>query len=508
MPKHLAWAAVMLVWAATASAQQVEDLRRQLEELKVEYQHKIQELDRRLGALEQQPATSNAAQHIEAPTSTVVKALNDAARNAALAPPPTFQGKLASAPTYDQLQEAETKIDQLERQSKAFEFHGYLRSGYGLNSVGGQMVAFQAPGAGAKYRLGNEAETYAELIFVNNWINTEHASDKWWMKTETMLEADTSNSSNYSNTDKYRFREAFVQVGNVFLSQPNAKFWAGERYYRRQHVEINDFYPLDMSGYGGGVEDVNLKFGKAAIAFLAGARSDIVTNAGNYAKSNIDLRLYDVNGPGGTLGFWYNYATAKGGTTQKGTGIPGTDGYAVGFRHQRLNLEGGFNTFLVQYGKGAASNFSTSLDDPTSYLKSSERLLITEQLLIQPNNKFAIMPIAIYQRVKDGNPQLRTDQWLSLGVRPQWFFTEHVSVAVEGGFDRVWSGRNAYDGWLRKLTIAPQIAAGRKFFSRPVLRAFLTYASWSDGLRGLVGGAPYLNYTRGLTYGVQAETWW
>jgi maltoporin len=233
-----------------------------------------------------------------------------------------------------------------------------------------------------------------------------------------------------------------------------------------------------------------------------------VTNTGNYAKSNIDLRLYDIKGPGGTLGFWYNYATAKGGTIQNGAAIPGTDGYAVGFRHQRLNLEGGFNTLLVQYGKGAASNFSTSLDDPTSYLKSSERLLITEQLLIQPNNKFAIMPIAIYQRVKDGNPQHRTDQWLSLGVRPQWFFTEHVSVAVEGGFDRVWSGRNEYDGWLRKLTIAPQIGAGRKFFSRPVLRAFLTYASWSDGLRGLVGSAPYLHHTRGLTYGVQAETWW
>ena len=34
---------------------------------------------------------------------------------------------------------------------------------------------FEAPGAGAKYRLGNEAETYGEFIFVNNWINPDHA---------------------------------------------------------------------------------------------------------------------------------------------------------------------------------------------------------------------------------------------------------------------------------------------------------------------------------------------
>jgi len=63
-------------------------------------------------------------------------------------------------------------------------------------------------------------------------------------------------------------------------------------------------------------------------------------------------------------------------------------------------------------------------------------------------------------------------------------------------------------GWLRKFTIAPQIAAGRDFFSRPVLRAFITYANWSDGFRGFVGGTPYRNKTSGLTYGVQTEIWW
>jgi maltoporin len=39
-----------------------------------------------------------------------------------------------------------------------------------------------------------------------------------------------------------------------------------------------------MSGYGAGIENFNLGFGKASIAVLEGARPDIVTNAGNYAK--------------------------------------------------------------------------------------------------------------------------------------------------------------------------------------------------------------------------------
>ncbi|MGD8710483.1 MAG: carbohydrate porin, partial [Ectothiorhodospiraceae bacterium] len=47
----------------------------------------------------------------------------------------------------------------------AFEFHGYFRSGAGVNSEGGDWVVFQLPGAGSKYRLGNESQNYGELIF-------------------------------------------------------------------------------------------------------------------------------------------------------------------------------------------------------------------------------------------------------------------------------------------------------------------------------------------------------
>ena len=128
------------------------------------------------------------------------------------------------------------------------------------------------------------------------------------MKTEVMLEANTTNSASYANfpngvgNDQFRLREAFIQAGNVLESQPDAKFWAGERYYRRQHIEINDFYPLDMSGYGGGVEDLNVKIGKLAVAYLAGARPDIVTENGYLAKNNVDVRLYDLKGPAGLWG--------------------------------------------------------------------------------------------------------------------------------------------------------------------------------------------------------------
>ena len=122
--------------------------------------------------------------------------------------------------------------------------------------------------------------------------------------------------------DQFGLKEAFVQVGNILESQPAARLWAGKRYYRRQDIHINDFYYLDMSGYGAGVEDLNLGIGKLSVAYLAGARPDVTTQNGIYAKSNIDVRFYDVKAPGGTVGGWFNFARAKGGTTQTGTVIP------------------------------------------------------------------------------------------------------------------------------------------------------------------------------------------
>jgi len=320
----LKWAvwvfAAILCGAVAAPAQQNSQLEEELQQLRQQYDQTTRDLQQRISALEQQVENQRAGlehqveeqvanqqqnaanqQRLNGATISAVElaaqqAVAQAVTGSSDQVGAKFQGQVPSAPTYDLLREADIKIEKVQEQVGSFEFHGYFRSGYGLNSRGGQQVAFQAPGAGAKYRLGNEAETYSELIFVNNWLNPDRDSDKAWMKTEFMIEANTTNSANYANfangigNDQFRFREAFVSGGNLFESQPDAKFWAGERYYRRQHIDIDDFYPLDMSGYGAGVEDLRLGMGKLAVAFLSGARPDIVTQNGNFAKSNIDVR--------------------------------------------------------------------------------------------------------------------------------------------------------------------------------------------------------------------------
>jgi maltoporin len=518
-----------------------QDTEQQLRELKEKFETTTKQFEERISTLEQQleaerdarklkDASAEGAQATERPTNPgVVQIVGKPEK-----PQPTesnevgakFQGQLPSEPTYDLLREADEKIAKLQERESSFEFHGYFRSGFGLNSHGGQQVAFEAPGAQAKYRLGNETESYAELIFVNNWVNPDRDSDKAWFRSEFLIEANTSNSEDFADSsigvgsDQFRVREAFVQAGDLFENQPNAKFWAGERYYRRQHIDSDDFFTLDMSGYGGGVEDLNLKFGKAAVAFIGVARPDVITQNGSMTTSRIDATVYDVKGPLGLWGVWFDYATSRGGQMTSAsvpgssavTNIPSTNGYAYGIRHQRLEWHGGYHTFLIQYGTGAASNFSgpgigTTIPTPSPDTAKSKQFLATEQIVLQPNDKFAVMPIFLFQRLKNLNTQNGWQQWVSFGVRPQVFLTRHLSLTGDCGFDHT-NLPGSYDGWLRKCTFAPQIGADRKFFGRPVLRAFVTYANWSNGFRGLVGGVPFENQTTGFTYGVQAEHWW
>lgn len=414
----------------------------------------------------------------------------------------------SSTPVYVALRDAQRRIGVLQREAQAFEFHGYLRSGYGLNGRGGHQVAFRAPGAGAKYRLGNEDETYGEFTFVNNWLNPTPRANHPSFSTEVMLQAATTNASIVSDLDTFHLREAFVQAGNLWTLQPMARVWAGQRYYRRQDIHINDFFSVEMSGYGAGVEDVDVAIGKVAVAVLGSARDELVTHRGTYAKVNFDVRLYDVPLPLGRLALWVNVARARGGVLEDGTVVPSSTGWAAGFKHLTPRVLGGYNNLLVAYGTGIARTFRAEAEVPVPFLDDSKRLLITDHMLLQPSRFFAVMPAVIYQRIESGDPAVDASHWFSAGARPIVFFTDYTSLAVEGGLDWVKDGAGVYEGWLRKLTIAPQVGSGRKFFDRPVARLFWTYASWSSSLRGAVGEEPYADRTSGMTFGAQVETWW
>ncbi|MDV7396439.1 carbohydrate porin, partial [Arthrospira platensis SPKY1] len=69
-------------------------------------------------------------------------------------------------------------------------------------------------------------------------------------------------------------REAYIRADNVLTNAPGVAFWAGQRFYDRHDIHINDFFYLDMSGFGGGVENIPAGPGTLDIAYIMGTQTE------------------------------------------------------------------------------------------------------------------------------------------------------------------------------------------------------------------------------------------
>jgi maltoporin len=442
-------------------------------------------------------------------------------------------------PTMDHLPEEQMRKmirEEMEKAQKPFEYHGYLRSGFGFNGKLGDQDAFLAPGAGAKYRLGNETETYGEAIFINNWIRPEEAADTLFFKTEFLLTFVTANDSNFDATDIFTIREAFAQAGGFMASKPDFKVWAGQRYYHRHDTHIHDFFYLSMSGYGGGFEDLKLgsdAAGKLAGGYFGASVTDdaLITDNGRPVKHVLDLRLEDVQ-LGGLATFWVAGAHYQGGDVGgMADAVPNSNGFAVGLLHTIPEFLGGFNKFVVQFGTGPLVDydvfFKQPIDQPGSpadvepgiknvTVDEAYRVRVLDAVVFEPSPLLSFMGTVLFQQTDYGADSDSGEMWISAGGRPIFHFTDHVNVAFEAGLDYVKSdfgpdgdeNGESDGGYLAKLTVAPQISAARNFFGRPTVRAYLTYAFWAEEFQGEIGGPAYVEDTAGLIAGLQMESWW
>lgn len=377
-----------------------------------------------------------------------------------------------------------------------WEFHGYFRSGIGFNNEGGDQVCFQVPGVRVKYRLGNECETYIEPAFAFNLFSGEDgAYFKGYLTFAYVVEGETD-FEQFSPA----VRESWIEAGNVAGGVfEGARFWAGKRFYRRHDVHINDWYFWDTSGPGAGVEDVRVGPGKLAVALFHNVDSD------EDAITRPDIRYYDLEtNPGGklTLGLELRFAD-----NDPGAGFA-DDGFALTVMHFQDGILGGFNKIALQYGEdlGAEDLGRAGSGNAANVPDNIDSWRVVEQFLFQPSDNLSGLFTLTYEE-----DDLRGD-WFSVGVRPKFHFSDYFNVAIELGYDTLEPAGGGDDLELWKIAIAPQISAGRGFWARPLLRAFVNYANWNDAARdaGLAGGAGgvFGEDTEGWSIGLQAESWW
>jgi maltoporin len=418
-----------------------------------------------------------------------------------------------------------TKLPLIEKELKrvsAFQFHGYLRAGAGENSNGGNQVCFQDPGAPVKYRLGNECEDYTELLF--NYDAYRQAPDGPYFRVNARVAFDGGWLVRFQNIQVFA-PEIYVEGAKLFTGAlAHASFWAGKRFFRQDQVHINDFYFWDVSGPGGGVEQIDVGIGKLGVAYFrtANTRSEkfpivlgdptgeitvpgmtVVANNQVVSKAHVHWAEVPIN-RNGTL----DLAVEGRQTHGDRTGAASTYGVAVYAMHTQ-KLLGGFNQAIFQFGQGLAADVGLASDYRAESSARTYRLI--DWILVEPSPQYSAVFVAIYQRAT--GLQSQPKHWFSIGMRPIYNFNERLRIALEVGADFVDPREGSWRD-LAKVTLAPEIAVGRKFLDRPVVRLFGTYAKWNSAAadNGVVLSdshmSPFANQRYGLTFGVQAEAWW
>jgi maltoporin len=531
--------------------QEMEQLKQEYDQMKQAYEERFKKLDDRLKQLEDANSVPAAASVAAVPAATPVPKVivqattpNPAGQGPSSAVAQTGEAKVLFQEPTDSMQlalaEQESKPvrERMERVLRDYvDIAGYFRAGYGRDDEGGPQVGFQAPGALAKGRLGNEAENYGELIIGKNFYlpgafslgqgpRANGGSSEPIARFQVRLSM-YNPYQNYlvSSATEFGLAEAWGAIGNLSASQPAMSVWAGNRYYRRHDIHIDDFFMYNMSGGGGGVEDIKTPIGKVALAWIGiGSQSgfsDIPQpdpqNKAGFSKSNFDARLYDFKLLGGNGEFGFDVSHATSGKDQAGVTAPNATGVSFTFIHtaEKWLGENNLNKFYIQYGRGPAKTFTSGFETYTTNAgtfirpdaSDSYRFRVAENMIFETGKHFSVSPVILYQDT-DYKQFGGQQHWFSAGVRPQVHFNDYVSLAFEPFVDWTSDKSTNISDYLFKMTFAPQVTLGNHFMSRPAIRGFVTYAQWGNGFEGQVGGSDYATSTQGLTWGVQMESWW
>jgi maltoporin len=261
----------------------------------------------------------------------------------------------------------------LKSLTRNFTFSVYIRSGVGANGNGGpQDFDFEIPDFGlGRMRLGNENDTYMELT----WKQAHMLGDSPDVMdvSMTFTPAITYNttkvtfSNQFVNGSQWAMRQAYLEAKNFIKSAPEITVWGGQRFYDRHDIHIHDLFFDDYSGYGMGVDNIDLGFGKLLVSYLGGIRDDIASGyAFNAAVGNnvaqdttisdprrsglymhtLDVRIHDIDLFGGKLELIGDYQFLKGGIYHFSNGM---DPLNIG------DTSGGRGGFIYQHPFGGST---------------------------------------------------------------------------------------------------------------------------------------------------------
>ncbi len=416
--------------------------------------------------------------------------------------------------------------------NSTLSFHGYHRFAYDWHDEGGSSrITFQAPGAGSKYRLGNEADINVEY-FLDYKYYLDGRPGKGGSKDSRYVRiyggvADFREQGDYSATRLCADPE--LEAGcipqlNVTLANFLGKgidVWFGRSWYGRRGLDLNDrFYtnPGQGADFGGGITGIKgVGYGQTldvAAFYLRDPNVRGGIDGDDVEGYSLDLRYNGIKtNKDGQLILWGKYSHRDGNENVLGS-EEDRDGFGVGIFHEQKNVLGGYWNVAALYREGAAEvqgvfNSQIAREADGFDLDSNYSWEINSDFFVETSADWAFKWIALARKDYRGDG-LGETLWLSTGIRPMYFINDNFNIAWESGLDYVDNENinNDASGTIWKNTLALGITDKKGYNNRPIARIYGTYAIWDDDLKGQVGGADYANETDGWTFGIQFESWW
>jgi maltoporin len=373
----------------------------------------------------------------------------------------------------------------------AFDYHGYFRAGPQKSDCYNAQGGDNTFGYGGVGRMGNECHTYGEFTLGQG--GNAGAVDYQGNVQFNFFKpgSDHGNTSLPGGGVNPGILQLFLQ-GKGFDVAPEQTFWIGKRFGDRSYVYYDDYFTINMTGTGAGVDGIGVGSAKLDLAVYrerddkSNTANDPLANSGT--RFNADLKGIDIN-PGGKLRLTA-VATSYAGPN-------GKSGLGVSLQHDQANVLGGANTIWLQYAQGTAESNMNFANDPTAD-SSVKRWRVVEaiQWTEGPLSGQAMLRLGQY------GPSSAKVKFSSVGGHLAYAFTQNFKLRSELGV-----GANKPDNGARqqltKVSIAPTLTVGPNYYDRPELRFIISRFSWNEAYRAANG----LTGSGKTTAGFQAEIW-
>ena len=462
-----------------------------------------------------------------------------------------------------------------------------MRSGLNYATQGGSAYCF---GNGQKGhllgRLGDECDTYAELALSQEVFNK--GNNKFTVNTlvaygtyETLdslagqrdyqgnswqgvgMGGDRAGVDGHSawHGQRLSLREAWAG----YEMPSGIQLWAGKRYYQRKDIYIMDYYYLNNSGTGFGVENIDTGLGAVSVAIIKqqtdygwtakDADGDKDRNSWKldarwsgiplWTDGSLDIAMIYAwqnlsesqkkEFSTKTKGHWefiedekydekkggpYTYVKEKTDTKEKND-RRANNGYLAMIEWTQGNFFGGFNKLSFSYGHDALSVAGNHAGDYVAPYpqKGSSYRIIDWGVIEQPSWNLGYAFIWNHHNVFDENETEGGKKWtgttgtdFNMVLRPSYKWSDFTSTVLEFGYYN-FSNNDLKDGKVvhgdsrkraTKLTLAQQWTPGSQFWARPSIRVF---ASWLSG-NAYDHKFDDKNDSHQITLGAQVEAWW